>query len=319
MIDCYGRNIDYLRISITDRCNLRCLYCMPEQGITSVAMADILTFEEIIEIVKQAVKLGIRFIKITGGEPLVRKGCCNLIKDIKKIPGIEKVTITTNGVLLRKYLPALIEAKIDGINISLDTINENQYASLTRSDVFVEVIAGLKEAILYDVPIKVNAVSLKFGDQNYRDLIELAHFYPIDVRFIEMMPIGLGKLFENYDHQELIKKIQNEYPDIKKDNRKHGYGPAIYYQIPGYQGSIGFISAIHGKFCSSCNRVRLTSQGFLKTCLCFDDGCDLRELLRNNKDIQKVMKETIYHKPKAHCFEDEDQMTETKGMSMIGG
>lgn len=319
MIDCYGRNIDYLRISITDRCNLRCQYCMPEEGIESVPMADILTFEEILEIVRQAVQLGIRIIKITGGEPLVRKGCCDLIKDIKNIPGVEKVTITTNGVLLKQYLPALIESGIDGINISLDTVNKKQYAALTRGDVFDEVMSGLKEAVLYDIPVKVNAVSLKLENQHYKDLIELAHDNPIDVRFIEVMPIGLGKLFKSYNHQELLKSIQEEYPGIVKDERHHGYGPALYYQIPGYKGSIGFISAIHGKFCSSCNRVRLTSQGFLKTCLCFDDGCDLRELLRNKKDIQEIMKETIYHKPKAHCFENEKQMTETKGMSMIGG
>lgn len=319
MIDRYGRNIDYLRISITDRCNLRCQYCMPEQGIESVTMADILTFEEILEVVKQAAKLGIRIIKITGGEPLVRKGCCTLIKDIKSIHGIEKVTITTNGVLLKKYLPDLIAAGIDGINISLDTVDKKQYARLTRGDVFDEVIAGLKAAILYDIPVKVNAVSLKSTACYYKDLIELAHYDPVDVRFIEVMPIGLGKLFESYSHQELIKSIQNDFPNMVKDERFHGYGPAVYYQIPGYKGSIGFISAIHGKFCSSCNRVRLTSQGFLKTCLCFDEGCDLRELLRSHQDIYDIMQKTIYHKPKAHCFENEKEMTETKGMSMIGG
>lgn len=317
MIDYYGRNIDYLRLSITDRCNLRCQYCMPKEGIDCVPMADILTYEEILEVVKQAVHLGIRIIKITGGEPLVRKDCCDLIRGIKSISGIEKVTLTTNGVLLRRYLPQLIEAGIDGINISIDTINKKQYTVLTHVDALDEVMAGLKEATSYDIPIKVNAVSLKGLD--YKDLIELARNRNVDIRFIEMMPIGLGKMFESYNHEELIKNIQSDYPNMIKDYRHHGYGPAVYYQIPGFQGSIGFISAIHGKFCSSCNRVRLTSQGFLKTCLCYDDGCDLRELLRQHKDIQDLMRETIFRKPKAHCFENEEHITELKGMSMIGG
>lgn len=318
MKDSYNRDIHYMRISITDRCNLRCKYCMPS-GIDKTSMKEILTYEEIIEIVKNASKIGIKYIKITGGEPLVRKGCMDLIKEIKSIPGIEKVTITTNGILLEQYLEDLIKVKIDGINISLDTLDRKQYEDITGFDKLEQVLSSIKKATQYNIPIKINAVSLP--NINYHKLIELTKDNPIDLRFIEMMPIGEGKNFDIFNHQQLFQSINNEYHLIK-DNSIHGYGPAVYYKINDYKGSIGFISAIHGKFCDSCNRIRLTSQGYLKTCLCYKNDMNLKEILRHNhhdQDILNALKQAIMNKPKAHCFEDINHITEKDDMSKIGG
>ncbi|MCI6888066.1 MAG: GTP 3',8-cyclase MoaA [Lachnospiraceae bacterium] len=325
MKDRYGRTIDYMRISVTDRCNLRCRYCMPD-GIESLPMSEILTLEEICTIAECASALGIHKIKVTGGEPLVRLNCTYLVCRLKAIPGIEKVTITTNGVLLDQYLEELIDAGIDGINISLDTRDRKRFQEITGSDCLPEVMGILKRASDIPVPLKVNAVSLDLGRENWKGLVELAREYPVDVRFIEMMPIGCGRQFPAMNPQELLAEMTEEYPGIAKDPRIHGFGPAVYYQIPGFQGSIGFISAIHGKFCDGCNRVRLTSQGFLKTCLCYEDGSDLRAIIRSGGTeadrktrLTEVMRDTIFRKPAAHCFEQPGQITETHRMVSIGG
>ncbi len=346
MKDLRGREIDYMRISITDRCNLRCRYCMPE-GIESHPRWEILSLEEIEAAAACAAGLGIRHIKITGGEPLVRKDCCSLIKRVKEVKGIEKVTITTNGLLLRKYLPDLLEAGIDGINISLDTLNRQRYLALTGFDGLHEVMEAIKEVSALPIPVKINAVSLELGgdqeEQDWRKLTGLAKEFPVDVRFIEMMPIGYGKQFKTINHKELLEAMKKVFPDMEEDKRQHGFGPAVYYKIPGFSGSIGFISAIHGKFCDSCNRIRLTSEGYLKPCLCYEEGVDLRRVLRDGaqfqgetghyiwpyrdnpceeglqKRLRAVMKAAIEAKPAAHCFEKPEQITESHGMSSIGG
>lgn len=331
MIDQYERNINYLRISITDRCNLRCKYCMPED-IEWVKMDEILSYEEIIEVVKAASKLGIEAIKITGGEPLVRKGCCDLIKRLKQIEGIKQVTITTNGVLLKEYAKALKDAGIDGINVSLDILDRKMMEYITTKDVYPKIMEGIKEAVDLNIPLKINAVSfdmlslakkagIKIKKDYWIDLINLTKELPIQVRFIEVMPIGTGQNYETIDHKQLFKQIEAYYGQLTKDNVVHGNGPAIYYHIKDYRGSIGFISAIHGKFCDSCNRVRMTSMGYLKSCLCFDDGCDLRKILRNNdqEELMKALSFAIYNKPKAHHFENKSLISETKKMSSIGG
>ncbi len=327
MRDRKGRNIDYMRISITDRCNLRCRYCMPE-GAKYLPMEKILTYEEIQTVVRQAAGLGIRYIKITGGEPLVRKGCCGLIGELKKIPGIEKVTITTNGVLLGEHLKPLIEAGLDGVNISLDTLDRERYQQITGGGCLDTVYESVAKAVASGLHVKINAVSLALRgyENDWQDLVRLAEYAPLDIRFIEMMPIGYGRNFPGLDHRELLRRLKGRYPGLEKDGQVHGSGPAVYYKIPGYMGSVGFISAIHGKFCEDCNRVRLTSQGYLKTCLCFEDGADLRRILRTGSDsgemearLRETMRRAIYRKPKAHCFESADRMTEQRAMVMIGG
>ncbi len=323
MKDELGRNIDYMRISITDRCNLRCRYCMPE-GIKKLPMEEILTFEEILTICRTAVSLGICHIKITGGEPLVRKGCPQLIRQIQGIPGIQSVTLTTNGILLASQLEELLEAGVTAVNVSLDTLNPERFRQMTGTDGLEQVLLGLQKGVEAGLKMKVNAVSLEenlFSQGGWQALLSLAQRLPADVRFIEMMPIGWGRNFETVDHRRLLSLIRETYPDLKPDHKRHGNGPAVYYQIPGFLGSIGFISAIHGKFCPFCNRVRLTASGFLKGCLCYEDGADLRKILRGDEPemLRAVMEEIIAKKPKAHCFEDPGQMTEAHGMSSIGG
>ncbi|MDO5350288.1 MAG: GTP 3',8-cyclase MoaA [Lachnospiraceae bacterium] len=346
MNDSYGRTIDYMRISITDRCNLRCKYCMP-YGVERVEPRDILTLEEIQAVAMAGAGLGIRHIKVTGGEPLTRKGCCQMVRMLKAIPGIEKVTITTNGILLGRYLEELVDSGIDGINISLDTVDRDTYREITGYDGLAEVIEVLERAASLPIPIKINAVSIDF-DGGWASVAELARTYPVDVRFIEMMPIGYGRNFKTLNHQELLSEMKKRYPGMEPDFRVHGFGPAVYYQIPGFQGSIGLISAIHGKFCSGCNRVRLTSRGHLKTCLCFEDGVDLRSILReeegedvsgslranghwqwsyqscpDDKALQQrltaAMSQAIQLKPAAHCFENPEHITEVHNMADIGG
>lgn len=340
MRDHLGRQIDYMRISITDRCNLRCRYCMPD-GVECVPMAEILTLEECARIAAAGASLGISKIKVTGGEPLVRLGCCEFIRMLKETEGIQKVTITTNGILLERYLDELMDGGIDGINISLDTLDPKLYKALTGGGDLESVLKALEKAVKISgnrrIPVKINAVSLDLKDmagklgQDYegpgwQELLELAIKYPIDVRFIEVMPIGYGKQYRSVDHNQLLDWLRERYPAMEKDDRVHGNGPAVYYRIPGFLGSIGLISALHGKFCSDCNRVRLTSQGFLKSCLCYEDGMDLRKILRGSgsledKDTQllEAMRQTIWGKPTAHCFEDPERMTERENMARIGG
>ena len=345
MKDMLGRTIDYMRISITDRCNLRCKYCMP-YGVECVPRWDILTLEEIEAVAICAAGLGIRHIKVTGGEPLVRRDCCRLVKRLKSTPGIDKVTITTNGVLLEQYLDSLAEAGIDGINISLDTLDRDMYREITGTDALGAVLAAVKRASQLPVSVKINAVSMDFGQTGpavWQQMVELAREYPVDVRFIEMMPIGYGKDFKTINHQELLEEMRKAYPYMEEDDTAHGFGPAVYYRIPGFKGSVGLISAIHGKFCSDCNRVRLTSQGYLKPCLCYEEGVDLRKILRQGqerpieeghyrwplaacpanerlqRELRGAMARAIEEKPAAHCFERPGQITEAHNMIAIGG
>ena len=325
MKDQFGRTIDYLRISVTDRCNLRCRYCMPE-GIDLVPMENLLTLEEIVLAARAAAGLGIRHIKLTGGEPLVRKGLPALVRMLKSTEGIEKVTLTTNGTLLGKLLPELLDAGIDAVNISMDTLDREMYRQITGTDALETVLSSIDAALDAGIPTKVNAVSLDLGEKTVLSLIDLIRERPLDVRFIEMMPIGFGRDFPVVSHKKLLERLLELHPDMAEDRSVHGFGPAVYYRIPGYRGSIGLISAIHGKFCSSCNRVRLTSQGYLKTCLCFQNGADLRTIIRSEKsdsEKESLLKETIrravFLKPQAHCFEDREKITEAANMNAIGG
>ncbi len=342
MKDVFGRTIDYLRISITDRCNLRCRYCMPE-NLSLVSMREILTYEEIEQICRAAAELGIQKIKITGGEPLVRRDCPQLIGKLKRIPGITQVTLTTNGILLEKALPELIAQGLDAVNISLDTLDSNQYEKMTGKRELQTVWKSLRRAADSSLRVKINVVLQKgWNEKEWLQLAEISRRYPVDVRFIELMPIGAGKEAEGISQEELLQNLHAQFPQIRKDTRIHGNGPAVYYRIPGFQGSIGLISAIHGKFCQSCNRLRLTSQGKLKPCLCFAESVDLRKILRGEEesraagmkpreeietDGQKEIRENlrqailiaVRQKPPGHEFGIREQVTERLPMVQIGG
>lgn len=324
MKDSHGRTIDYMRISITDRCNLRCRYCMPED-IPSINHCEILRFEEILHICTLAQELGIRRFKITGGEPLVRKDCLSFLRKLKSMPGTEQVTLTTNGVLLKEALPELLDLGIDGANISLDTMNADTFRKLTDRDEFDHVFNSLLACQASGIRTKVNSVLIKgINDHEFWDLLHLAKDYPVDVRFIELMPIGSGQAFQGYDRNTLLELLAEKYPNYEPVHTVRGNGPANYIRIPGFQGCIGFIDAIHGKFCSSCNRIRLTSDGILKLCLYYENGIDLKDLLRQGSSDQKLldyMKDAIEHKPREHQFHlpATEGREELRKMSQIGG
>ena len=323
MLDRYGRVINYLRISVTDRCNLRCCYCMPE-GVQDVGMKNILTFEEIWEIVRTGVSLGITHIRITGGEPLVRKGCVDLIRGIREIPGVETITMTTNGVLLGNYGKQLKEAGVDGVNISLDTLDPEEFFKITGKRELQEVLAGIRAAKTAGLPVKLNAVNRKELDPI--PLVRYAQEENLPLRFIEMMPVGYGKKYVGRSNEELRETLEAvcgnaECMTNREELSRMGSGPAVYYQFSDLKVLVGFISAIHGKFCDTCNRVRLTAEGYLKLCLCYDEGEDLRRVLREGEkeNLRTIMEQTIFRKPAAHCFEHPDEMTETHEMVKIGG
>ena len=326
MRDIYKRKIDYIRISITDRCNLRCVYCMPESGIKLISHDDILSYEEIIRLCRLFSKIGISKVKITGGEPLVRKDVHKLIKNIKEIDGIDNITLTTNGILIEEQIDELIKAGLDAVNISIDTLEEGTYKELTRIGDVNKVINGIRKCLEYkNLRVKLNCVPIKGrNEEEIIDLIKLCKDNDMSIRFIEMMPIGLGKNMQGLNDDEVISLIEKKIGKLTPYNGKLGNGPSNYYSLEGYKGKIGFISAVNHKFCETCNRVRLTCEGFLKACLQYDIGTDLKSMMRNGKsdeEILEAIKSTIYNKPESHNFRiiKDDEKEEHRGMSQIGG
>ena len=324
MKDSYGRTIEYMRISVTDRCNMRCRYCIPD-GCEKLPMSAILTYEEIVKICSVAADLGIRKIKITGGEPFVRRGCTSLIRSIKSLDGIDEVTVTTNGQNLDEYIDELKDIGIDGINISLDTLDPERFGYITGGGTLDRTLRSVDIAAASGIRTKINCVLLKgFNDDEITALAEMAFEKGVDVRFIELMPIGAGDPEEGVSNEFVLGKLMEKWPDLEPDESIHGNGPAVYYRRPGIAGSIGFISAMHDKFCSSCNRIRLTSQGQIKPCLCYEDGTDLRPYLSGSDDELRVaIEKAILEKPAGHCFASEavyaGSNNETRLMSQIGG
>ena len=321
MKDSYGRVIDYLRISITDRCNLRCVYCMPEDGIVCMKHEDILRYEEIVTICKTMADMGLKHVKITGGEPLVRKGCEDLIRKIKEIPQIETVTITTNGIMLEEKMEALVDAGVDGINISLDTLDENAFRTITRGGDLHKVLKGLKKALMYpEVTVKVNCV---LGGDQWQDvaisMAALAKELPVHVRFIELMPAVIEGIKQTKLQDQVKEVLESYYGRASEQEPPMGFGPSQYFSLKGFQGQIGFISAISHKFCKTCNRVRLTADGNLRLCLQSRQVTDLKTPLREGreKELVAIIQDAVDRKPKEHHFEE--TAIETVSMSQIGG
>lgn len=325
MFDAYGRNIHYLRLSVTDLCSLRCRYCMPE-GVPKLAHGDILTYEEFLRLAALFARCGVDTVRVTGGEPLVRPGVEQLVAGLKATPGIRKVTMTTNGVRLAEKLPALLAAGLDSVNISLDTLDAETFRRITARDELAHVLEGIRAALASGIPVKLNCVpQAGINEGELEQLAALAKDNALQVRFIEMMPIGYGAAMPCISGPELRARFARRWPELAPLSaaQEHalGDGPAVYYTVPGWQGSIGFIAAVHGKFCASCNRVRLTSQGFLRPCLASETGCDLRALLRSGADDAQLLaaiRETIWAKPREHHFND-SSMPATRGMYRIGG
>ncbi len=321
MIDSYNRKIDYLRISVTDRCNLRCIYCMPEKGIDLLPHNEILTFEEIIKIVKASSKLGINKIRLTGGEPLVRLHISELVKEIKNIENIKEVSITTNGVFLKKYIDDLVQAGLDRVNISLDTLDKEKYAKVTRRDKFNDVMQGIKLALENGLnPVKINVVVCKeINFSEIMNFVKLSEEYPLDIRFIELMPFGEGMNLTRISNDEVLNVIKKNRKLMPVSNIK-GSGPAKYIKTNKGLGNIGFISPISHEFCNECNKIRLTAEGFLKLCLNWNTGVFLKEYLRSGiseDELQKIILEAVKKKPLKHGFTTTGMLNGS--MSKVGG
>ncbi len=318
MLDQYNRKIDYLRISVTDRCNLHCAYCQPQQA-AFVPHAEILRYEEILHICQLAVQLGISKFKITGGEPLLRRDCCSFISRLKRLDGVEQVTLTTNGILLPQFLPQLVVAGVDCVNVSLDTLSADAYMQLTGGRL-QEVLQSLDALAGSGLCFKLNCVPLAdIGVGQLLALLKLAHGYGAPLRFIELMPLACNDTLTGLSGREIRSQLQQAGLVLQRDGACYGNGPAAYWRVAGYSMPVGFIEPIHNKFCSSCNRVRLTSVGLLQPCLYSDSGLSLKRMLRDgldDADILAAMREAISTKPLGHQF---DTSPAHFSMNQIGG
>lgn len=333
MKDAHGRTIDYLRISLTDRCNLRCIYCMPEEGVRSIGHEDILSLEEIVQVVRIAADLGFKHIRLTGGEPLVRKGVVDCIREIVKTPGIERVAMTTNGILLPKMADDLKAAGLARVNISLDTLDEAQYRQITRRGELKDALAGIDAALKVGLsPVKVNAVVVRSLHQDLLAFAKMSLDRPLHVRFIEYMPVGESSGIDGcgwgpqdvIDSADVIQIINEQAKSeglgelIPQDKKAaEGWGPARYYQFAGALGTVGVISPMSRHFCSECNRLRLTADGKLRPCLFSDTEYDVRTSLRQGKldEVYAAIHQALGFKPEDH----EGIIGTKRKMSQIGG
>ena len=320
MKDNFGREINYLRISVTDRCNLRCRYCMPETGYQNIIPKEqILSFEEIIRLAKAAAEIGISKIRLTGGEPLVRHGIIDLIAGINAIPGIEEIGITTNGILLADMARDLKEAGVSRVNISIDTMKPDKYARITRGGDLNRVLAGIEAAEREGLtPVKLNVVALGgFNDDEFADFIELTRKKPYVVRFIELMPIGHADVGDSYGfiaNQEIL----NRFPElVPADSEK--FSVSRDYRLPDGKGKVGLISALSNHFCSSCNKIRLTSDGKIKPCLHSNEEIDMKGPLHlSDGELVKALRTSVNHKV-AHHMLNEGAAPIERDMNKIGG
>jgi cyclic pyranopterin phosphate synthase len=323
-LDAHNRPIQYLRVSVTDRCNLRCVYCMPEEGIPKLSHRDILRYEEIVRIVRVAVEMGFVHIRLTGGEPLVRKGILGLVGDLATIPGLDDLSMTTNGVLLSRYAQQLAEAGLRRVNISLDSLRPGRFRRITRLGRLEETLEGHRAALAAGLrPVKVNTVVLRgLNDDEVVDFARLTLEPDWHVRFIEVMPLGDGVCWSGdgvVPSAEIRACIEQALGPLT-GVRGEGAGPARYYRLPGAAGTIGFISPVTEHFCHACNRLRLTSDGRLLPCLLSDAFIDLRTPLRKGADdaqLRDLFQQAIVAKPRGHRLEQ--ALPECLPMSRIGG
>lgn len=331
MKDAYGRTIDYLRISLTDRCNMRCRYCMPESGVKLCSHDELLTLEEVLRLVKIMTDMGVKKVRLTGGEVFLRKNVLWLLKEINNIPGIEKLAVTTNGLLLSEMLSDITDAGVTDVNISLDSVDAGIFKRITGSDELSKVLDGIDDAYAAGLKLKINCVPLKdFNDEDLVNVAALSKDRSIDVRFIELMPFGPGRDFSGMSCDEVMEKLVGVYGISEKNcendgiNRTPGCsepaGPARYVRFEGFKGRTGFISPLSHKFCNECNRIRLTSEGCLRLCLARPDSVELKKMLRtgmDDNDISNAIKTAVYNKPAAHMFETENK--NDRFMNSIGG
>ncbi len=318
MVDRYGRTINYLRVSVTDRCNLRCQYCMPESGILKKTHDEILSLEKLEAIVDANLELGIHKVRLTGGEPLLRKGIIGFIEKLSSKPQIKELTLTTNGILLKDMAASLKAAGINRINISLDTLSPVKYANMTRGGDLSRVLEGIEAAKCLGItPIKINVVLIGgFNEDEIRSFVDLTKEGPIHVRFIELMPIGE---VESWSKSRFISNqvVLKHVPELTPLDNQDPSSPAHYYSLPNAIGHVGLISPISCKFCDACNRLRLTAEGVLKYCLHSEEELDLKAFLDQPLEMKEAIQAYIKHKPLSHALEKGE--TVSKNMVQIGG
>ncbi len=324
LIDSHGRRINYLRLSVTDRCNLRCSYCMPAEGIPSLQHGDMLSYEELHRVASEAVSLGIEKIRITGGEPLVRKGLIGFIERLASIPGLKELVLTTNGILLREMALPLRRAGVQRLNISLDSLNPTTFAAITRGGNLGKVLDGIAAAGEAGFPpVKINMVVMRgVNDHELLDFASLTLDNPYTVRFIEYMPTLLDTDWNSrsLEGREILERIGAHYPLLPLVSAEMA-GPSRNFKIGGAAGAIGIITPISGHFCESCNRIRVTASGLVKGCLFANEALDLKPHLRNteNGDLRAIMRRIVMEKPGRHHLADDDSGHGTVAMSRIGG
>jgi cyclic pyranopterin phosphate synthase len=328
-LDAYNRPISYLRVSVTDRCNLRCVYCMPETGVSWRAHDEILRFEELESVVRAAAQLGISKVRITGGEPLVRSGIVDLVRSLAAIPGVDDLAMTTNGILLSRFACELARAGLQRVNISLDTLRPERFRQITRLGRLGEVLAGMEAALKAGLePIKINTVVIRgMNDDEIVDMARQTMREGWNIRFIELMPVGNG-VFDSDDWKdrvvtadEIRDHIEAHLGPLEPAAMRAGSGPARYFRLPAARGTLGFISAISHHFCYRCNRLRLTADGRLRPCLLSDYEIDLKGPLRSGatvEELKALLLQGIRSKPSNHHLAA-SKHPERRLMSQIGG
>jgi len=325
LIDRFGRKINYLRISLTDRCNLRCIYCMPPKGERKLRHKDILRYEELLRISRIAIKLGINKVRLTGGEPLVRKGIQDFIPMLTSLKGLDDVSLTTNGVLLKDNLETLKAAGVKRINVSLDSLKRLNFKLITRFDYFNEVWEGIEKARNMGFhPIKINIVIMKgINDNEVLDFARLAIEQPYHIRFIECMPIGLQTNSMAFvSNSQIEKDIVDRFGTLIPVNHEKNDGPATRFRFDGGKGEIGFINAISDPFCKDCNRLRLTANGAILPCLLSNTEVDIKDPLRRgclDEELIKVFLKAVDLKPQCHPLTLEHDQRVYRKMCSIGG
>jgi len=325
LIDSFSRRIDYLRISVTDRCNLRCLYCMPSRGVRAIPREEILHYEEIHRLVSLAVRLGVKKVRVTGGEPLVRSGIVSFIGSLSEMPGLDDISLTTNGTLLEAFARPLKEAGLARVNVSLDTLDPKKYAHITRGDELSQVWRGIHRALEEGLtPLKINTVVIRgLNDQELEDFARLTLKEPINLRFIEFMPVG-AREFWRPDRVVKVEEIKSKLSPLGKlePTKIRGDGPARYFYLPEARGTIGFIGAFSDHFCSSCNRMRITCDGRLRPCLFSESEIDLRAPLRrgcSEEELVSLFLRANQEKPHSHTLRESPGRLWRRPMSEIGG
>ena len=332
MTDGFGRTIEYLRVSVTDKCNLRCRYCMPPEGVSKLSHSDIMSIEEITRICAILCDMGVRRIRLTGGEPLVRKGITDLVRDLSSLDNAPEILMTTNGVLLSEKISALYEGGLTGVNISLDTSDREEFLKMTGYDRLPDVVNSIDAAYDTGIRVKINCVPIRgFNDGRIPEIAAFAQDRMIDVRFIELMPIGCAAGYDRFLGKEVLDMIRQSFglstedvqPDTGEDSQNASpTGPGVYYRIRGFCGRIGLIDPVSDSFCDKCNRIRLTSTGLIKPCLYFPDTIDLKKLIRDgcsDEDIKEAFMRTVAAKPREHRFGVPDHNGDPRKMYQIGG